>query len=137
MNGLLAVGALGTASASFIGTIVAGTVSATFSIMSYLLQGSFTHEHLRDYQRRIMRLDIPDKIKLVADGKMTHCNNIAERIVYKLKCIESELVYHESKWFASYRNISIEEDLKDLEALVDVLDNKMRGRGDLRSPLTP
>jgi hypothetical protein len=126
MNGLLAVGTLGTASVSFIGTLVSGTVSLTFSIMSYLWHGSFTNEHLRDYQRRIMRLDIPDKIKLVSDRKLYHCGPIAEKIVYKLKCIESQLVYHESKWFSSYRNISIEEDLKDLEALVDVLDNKMR-----------
>jgi hypothetical protein len=77
-----------------------------------------------------MQLDIPDKIKFirinlneVQDDRLL---DIADKIVAKLKYIESELVYHDTKWFAGYRNLAIEEDIKDLEALSTLLDNKLK-----------
>ena len=132
MNGLLAVGALGTASISVIGTVVSGMVKITGNSVDYLWNGSTTTVHLRDYHRRIMQLDIPDKIKFIRvnfnlnefrdDGLL----DVADKIVAKLKYIESELVYHDTKWFAGYRNLAIEEDIKDLEALSTLLDNKLK-----------
>ena len=130
MNGLLAVGALGTASISVIGTVVSGVVKITGNSVDYLWNGSATTVHLREYHRRIMQLDIPDKIKFirinlneVQDDRLL---DIADKIVAKLKYIESELVYHDTKWFAGYRNLAIEEDIKDLEALSTLLDNKLK-----------
>jgi hypothetical protein len=130
MNGLLAVGALGTASISVIGTIVSGVVKITGNSVDYLWNGSSTTVHMRDYHRRIMQLDIPDKIKFIRvnlnEFQDDRLLDIADRIVAKLKYIESELVYHDTKWFAGYRNLAIEEDIKDLEALSTLLDNKLK-----------
>lgn len=133
MNGLLAVGALGTASISVIGTIVSGVVKITGNSVDYLWNGSTTTTHMRDYHRRIMQLDIPDKIKFIRVNFNFNLNefrddgliDVADKIVAKLKYIESELVYHDTKWFAGYRNLAIEEDIKDLEALSTLLDNKL------------
>ena len=132
MNGLLAVSALGTASISVIGTIVSGVFKITGNSVDYLWNGSTTTVHMRDYHRRIMQLDIPDKIKFIRVNAKENVNvndrllDVADKIVAKLKYIESELVYHDTKWFAGYRNLAIEEDIKDLEALSTLLDNKLK-----------
>jgi hypothetical protein len=132
MNGLLAVSALGTASISVIGTIVSGVCKITGNSVDYLWNGSTTTVHMRDYHRRIMQLDIPDKIKFIRLNENANANendrllDVADKIVAKLKYIESELVYHDTKWFAGYRNLAIEEDIKDLEALSTLLDNKLK-----------
>ena len=130
MNGLLAVSALGTASISVIGTIVSGVFKTTGNTVDYLWNGSTTNTHLRDYHRRIMQLDIPDKIRFIRlnvnENENDRLLDVADKIVAKLKYIESELVYHDTKWFAGYRNLAIEEDIKDLEALSTLLDNKLR-----------
>jgi hypothetical protein len=138
MNGLLAVSALGTASISVIGTIVSGVCKITGNSVDYLWNGSTTTVHMRDYHRRIMQLDIPDKIKFIRlnvnanENANANANendrllDVADKIVAKLKYIESELVYHDTKWFAGYRNLAIEEDIKDLEALSTLLDNKLK-----------
>ena len=131
INGLLAVSALGTASISVIGTIVSGVFKTTGNTVDYLWNGSTTNTHLRDYHRRIMQLDIPDKIRFIRLNNEFEVHDdrlldVADKIVAKLKYIESELVYHDTKWFAGYRNLAIEEDIKDLEALSTLLDNKLK-----------
>ena len=37
-----------------------------------------------------------------------------------------KLSEHKDKWFNGYRNLYIDEELKDLESLVEVLDKKMK-----------
>ncbi len=141
MNGLVAIGALGTASVSVIGTIVSGVFKITGSSVDYMWNGSRTTVHMRDYHRRIMKLNIPDKIAFIRVKCLRRAHpdeelhdqgilEVADKLVEKLKYIESELVYHDTKWFAGYRNLNIEEDLKDLEALSVLLDNKIKLRGD-------
>jgi hypothetical protein len=51
--------------------------------------------------------------------------SVTETILRQLADINCKLEGHTEKWFSSYRNLYIDEEIKDLEALVSVLDNKM------------
>lgn len=130
MNVLISGGALAVAGTSVIGTVATGIIFQTGGLLSYLWYGSRTNIQLRDYHRRIMRLDIPDKVKLaesLLDGGVmeTGIRSVTERILRQLSDINEKLAYHQTVWFSSYRNIDIDEELKDLESLTEVLDKKI------------
>ena len=136
MNVLISGGALAVAGTSVIGTVAASVVVYTGSVLSYLLYGSSTNLLLRDYHRRITKLDIPDKVRLIEsileDDPSTltklmesGIRSVTEQILRQLSDINQKLLAHQTKWFASYRNIYIDEELKDLESLTDVLDKKL------------
>ena len=65
MNFLIGGGALAVAGTSVIGSVATGVISSTGSILSYLWYGSSTNVQLRDYHRRLIKLDIPDKVRII------------------------------------------------------------------------
>jgi hypothetical protein len=137
MNALISGGALAVAGTSVVGSVASGIVANTANILSYLWYGSSSNLQLRDYHRRITKLDITDKVKLVSAMLETPdtypmvimmdagLKSVTETILRQLSDIQIKLEGHADKWFSSYRNLYIDEEIKDLEALVSVLDNKM------------
>ena len=143
MNAIISGGMLAVAGTSVIGTMAASVATSTGGILSFLWHGSETNVHLRDYHRRLMKLDIQDKINIINQildvdvdvdkGKKTEAvkllepstRAITEEILRSLQTITGMLEYHKTKWFAGYRNIYLDEELKDLEAQVAVLDSKL------------
>jgi hypothetical protein len=139
MNTIISGGMLAVAGTSVIGTVAASVATSTGAILSFLWYGSETNLHLRDYHRRLMKLDIQDKINIVNQildnnqDKKTDAvrllepstRAITEEILRSLQTITGMLDYHKTKWFAGYRNIYLDEELKDLEAQVEVLDRKL------------
>ena len=91
--------------------------------------------NMRAYHRRITKLDISDKVKLVDSmleskvplAKLMEASvrAVTEQILRQLSDINQKLQYHQTKWFAGYRNIYIDEELKGLESITDVLDKKI------------
>jgi hypothetical protein len=139
MNFLIGGGALAVAGTSVIGSVATGVISSTGSILSYLWYGSSTNVQLRDYHRRLIKLDIPDKVRIIEkilENKEIETYSLAklmepgirattELILRQLSDINDQLEKHKEKWFNSYRNLSIDEELKDLESLVEVMDKKI------------
>jgi hypothetical protein len=137
MNVLISGGALAVAGTSVIGTVAAGIVANTGTLLSYLWYGSSTNVQLRDYHRRISKLDIQDKVKLIdamleANAKdpftklmEAGVRAVTEDILRQLSDINSKIADHKEKWFSGYRNLYIDEEIKDLEALTTVLDKKI------------
>jgi len=137
MNVLISGGALAVAGTSVIGTVAAGIVANTGTLLSYLWYGSSTNVQLRDYHRRISKLDIQDKVKLIdamleANAKdpftklmEAGVRAVTEDILRQLSDINSKISDHKEKWFYGYRNLYIDEEIKDLEALTTVLDKKI------------
>ncbi len=125
------------AGTSVVGTVAAGVATSTVSVLSFLWYGSETNVQLRDYHRRITKLDIQDKINIVNrildQPKKTEAMRllepstraITEDILKSLQTINSMLQSHKEKWFSGYRNVYLDEELKDLEAQVTVLDQKL------------
>ena len=137
MNVLISGGALAVAGTSVIGTVAAGIVANTGTLLSYLWYGSSTNVQLRDYHRRISKLDIQDKVKLIdamleANAKdpftklmEAGVRAVTEDILRQLSDINSKIADHKEKWFSGYRNLYIDEEIKDLESLTTVLDKKI------------
>ena len=137
MNYIISGGLIAAAGTSIIGTIGSGIAVGGYSLFTYLLYGSETNVHIKEYHRRLTKLDIPEKLKLVdallndpakKPATLVLENSIREtycRIELALTRIEAELREHETKWFSSYRNVGCEEAIKDLEALVEVLDKRL------------
>ena len=127
------------AGTSVIGTVATGILTSSASILSYLWYGSSSNVQMRDYHRRIIKMDIDDKIrltdKMLASPEINiyplvklmepGLRSVTELILRKLSDINGQLNRHKEKWFNGYRNLSIEEELKDLESLVEVLDKKI------------
>jgi hypothetical protein len=138
MNYIVGGGLIAAAGTSIIGSIGSGVAVGGYSLASYLWYGSQTNVYIKEYHRRLTKLDIPEKLKLVdalldGEGEKKKTAVILEasiRDTYKkiqesLERIERELREHELKWFSSYRNVDCEEAIKDLETLVDILDRRL------------
>ena len=116
MNVLISGGALAVAGTSVIGTVAAGIVANTGTLLSYLWYGSSTNVQLRDYHRRISKLDIQDKVKLIdamleANAKdpftklmEAGVRAVTEDILRQLSDINSKIADHKEKWFSGYFN---------------------------------
>ena len=137
MNAIIGGGVLAIAGTSVIGTLASSIAVSTGAIISFLWYGSETNVNLRDYHRRIVKLDVEDKINIVnqiinqpkrSDSIRLlepSTRAITEEILKSLTTIIGMLDQHKEKWFSGYRNIYLEEELKDLEAKVAVLDQKL------------
>jgi hypothetical protein len=140
MNAIIGGSALAVAGTSVVGSVASGVVVGTANILSYLWNGSSTGGLCREYHRRIIKLDIPDKVlfitellkikissdSLTAKLMESGIKTITDQILQQLSDIQMKLSEHKDKWFNGYRNLYIDEELKDLESLVDVLDKKMK-----------
>ena len=113
-------------------TILGSIANSTSHICSYLWYGSNTNVHIKDYQRRVFRLDIPDKIKFTDGIIFDLAEPLKSSIIALCSKINTEYINiniilhnHTSKWLNSYRNIDIDDQIKDLEVLVEILDRKL------------
>lgn len=141
INMILTGGALAITGTSVVSTIGSGLTASSLNITKYLWSGSETNVNFRDYERRLLKLDIKDKIKLtnqilkiVSDNSVkselhlqlaSGLAILSENIIQLNNTVEKSLILYRLKWFNMYRNISIDEPLKDLEAQVQILDNKL------------
>ena len=144
MNMILTGGALAITGTSVISTIGSGVTASSLTITRYLWSGSETNVNFRDYQRRLLKLDIKDKIKLtnqiiqIVTDNLSELENsqlhlqiasglalLSEIIIQLNDTVEKSLILYRLKWFNMYRNISIDEPLKNLETQVQILDNKL------------
>jgi hypothetical protein len=136
MELLIGGGLAAVAGTSAIGTVVSRVVCSTGTLLNFLWYGSETNIQLRTYHRRILQLDIQDKVKYVNDilemplpppsirFMETGLRKITGDILQSLQTIQQRIEEHNTKWFASYRNIALDEEIKDLETLVSILDKK-------------
>lgn len=115
-----------------IGSGMSLCVSLLHNTTNYLWYGSATYLNMRDYQRRLDRLDIPDRLKFVemlgleveveVESLVVLCNKIRNAYTN----ISNDIEYQNSKWLSSYRNINIEDNIKDLEVLMEILSGKLQ-----------
>jgi hypothetical protein len=141
---ILTGGALAITGTTAITTIGSGLTTTTMTVAGFLWNGSQTNVNFRDYQRRILKLDIADKIKITnkiismsSENENIKVNTrlqrqltdglllLSENIIQLNDTVEKALLNYRLKWFTMYRNIWIEEQLKDLETQVQILDNKL------------
>jgi hypothetical protein len=118
-------------------TLVHGTIALLCSSASFLHRGTESNKMIEKIRLRVEEMDIPIKLKLVQKllDTLPHndTNNILEEglieIMFKIKSllewVNYEIDKHNQKWFASYRSISMDSKLDDLEHLLKILDGRI------------
>jgi hypothetical protein len=118
-------------------TLVHGTIALLCSSASFLHRGTESNKMIEKIRLRVEEMDIPIKLKLVQKllDTLPHndTNNILEEglieIMFKIKSllewVNYEIDKHNQKWFASYRSVSIDSKLDDLEHLLKILDGRI------------
>ncbi len=141
---------------NLLNTIISSTVNILYSSANFVKNGTEANKIIKDIRDQIDVLDIPIKLKLVqtllnqienkhkkltdtsATTTATESNDEISDIVkdgllelvYKIKSIiehiDFEINKHNQKWFASYRSISINDNIKELENLIKILDGRIK-----------
>jgi hypothetical protein len=118
-------------------TLVHGTIALLCSSASFLHRGTESNKMIEKIRLRVEEMDIPIKLKLVQKllDTLPHndTNNILEEglieIMFKIKSllewVNYEIDKHNQKWFASYRSVSMDSKLNDLEHLLKILDGRI------------
>jgi hypothetical protein len=120
-----------------VNSLIHGTIALVCSSASFLHRGTESNKMIDKIRLRIEEMDIPIKLKLVEKLLQTlpknDTNDILEDglvdIMFKIKSllewINYEIDKHNHKWFASYRNVSVDSKLDDLEHLLKILDGRI------------
>ena len=122
---------------NIVNTLVHGTIAILCSSASFIHRGTESNKMIEKIRLRIEEMDIPIKLKLVKKLLDTlprnETNDILEEglvdIMFKIKSllewINYEIDKHNHKWFASYRSVSMDSKLDDLEHLLKILDGRI------------
>ena len=122
---------------NIVNTLVHGTIALLCSSASFIHRGTESNKMIEKIRLRIEEMDIPIKLKLVKKLLDTlprnETNDILEEglvdIMFKIKSllewINYEIDKHNHKWFASYRSVSMDSKLDDLEHLLKILDGRI------------
>jgi hypothetical protein len=114
-----------------------GIIYTICSSASFLRRGTESNKMINAIRLRIEEMDIPIKLKLVQKLlktlPKTETNSILEEglveiifnIQSNLASIEYEINKHNDKWFSGYRNIAVDDKLRELERLIRVLDGRI------------
>ena len=120
-----------------VNTLVSGTIDILYNSASFVKNGTESNKVIETIKNDMAVLDIPIKLQLIQtltekapNNEITH---IIEQglsdLIFKIKSviewIEYEISKHNSKWFAGYRSISIEDKMNELRNLVKILDGRI------------
>lgn len=118
-------------------TLTDGIIYTVCSSASFLRRGTESNKMITAIKLRIEEMDIPIKLKLVQKLletlPKTETNSILEEglveIMFKIKSllewIDYEIERHNTKWFAGYRTIALDDKLDELAHLIKVLDGRI------------
>ncbi len=120
-----------------VNTLVSGTIDILYNSASFVKNGTESNKVIETIKNDMAVLDIPIKLQLIQtltekapNNEITH---IIEQglsdLIFKIKSviewIEYEISKHNSKWFAGYRSISIEDKMNELRNIVKILDGRI------------
>lgn len=124
-------------SGNLLNSLVTATLDTLYSSASFVRHGSDSNKTIQKIRFQIEELDIKIKLELVQKLLVTlpdgEYKNIVEtgliEIIYKIKTliewIDYEINKHQLKWFAGYRNLSVDDKLENLKHYTKILDGRI------------
>jgi Na+/phosphate symporter len=125
-------------SSNLVNSLVSSTIELLGSSASFIRHGTDSNKKIQKIRNQIEEMDIKIKLELVRTLLETlsknDVNTIIENglidLISKIKSIvewiDFEIDKHSFKWFSSYRSISIDEKLEQLQHFVKILDSRLQ-----------
>ena len=124
-------------SSNLVNSLVSSTIELLGNGASFIRHGTESNKKIQKLRNQIEEMDIKIKLELVKTMLETlpknDINTIIENglidLISKIKSIvewiDFEIDKHSIKWFSSYRSLSIDEKLDQLQHYVKILDSRI------------
>ena len=124
-------------SSNLVNSLVSSTIELLGNGASFIRHGTESNKKIQKLRNQIEEMDIKIKLELVKTLletlPKTDVNTIIENgLIYLISKIKSivewidfEIDKHSIKWFSSYRSLSIDEKLDQLQHYVKILDSRI------------
>ena len=125
-------------SSNLVNSLVSSTVELLGTSASFIRHGTESNKKIQKIRNQIEEMDIKIKLELVKTMLETlsknDINTIIENglidLISKIKSvvewIDFEIDKHSLKWFSSYRSISIDEKIDQLQHYIKILDCRIQ-----------
>ena len=124
-------------SSNLVNSLVSSTIELLGNSASFIRHGTESNKKIHKIRDQIEEMDIKIKLELVKTLletlPKTDINTIMENglidLISKIKSIvewiDFEIDKHSVKWFSSYRSLSIDEKLDQLQHYIKILDSRI------------
>jgi len=125
-------------SSNLVNSLVSSTVEILTSSASFIRHGTESNKKILKIRNQIEEMDIKIKLELVKTLLETLSKNSVTTVIEnglidlisKIKSIvewiDFEIDKHNLKWFASYRSISIDDKIEQLQHFIKILDGRIQ-----------
>jgi Na+/phosphate symporter len=125
-------------SSNLVNSLVSSTIELLGNSASFIRHGTESNKKIHKIRDQIEEMDIKIKLELVKTLletlPKTDINTIMENglidLISKIKSIvewiDFEIDKHSVKWFSSYRSLSIDEKLDQLQHYIKILDSRIQ-----------